>query len=84
MKIFNTKKREVGVLEIFRTKKTVVKILEIPGTCNSREALTTTRSSPLVRIQNNLRRSLSFMALTLMSITASTLTTAVQENMETD
>ena len=71
MKIFNTKKMEVGILEILRT-------------CNSREALTTTRSSPLVRIQNNLRRSLSFMALTLMSITASTLTTAVQENMETD
>ena len=59
MKIFNTKKREVGILEIFRTKKTEAKILEILGTCNSREALTTTRSSPLVRIQNNLRRSLS-------------------------
>ena len=83
MKIFDTKKTEVGILKIFRTK-TEVKTLKILRTCNSREALTTTRSSPLVRMQNNLRRSLSFMALTLMSITASTLTTAVQENMETD
>ena len=82
MKIFNTKKTEVGILEIFKTK-TKVKTLEILRTCNSREALTTTRSSPLVRIQNNLR-SLTFIALKLMSITALTLTTAVQENMEPD
>ena len=81
MKIFNSKKREVGILEIFRTKKTEVKLLEILRTCNSREALTTTRSSPLVRIQNNLR-SLTFIALKLMSITALTLTTDIQENME--
>ena len=77
MKISNTKKTEVGMLEISRTKKTEVKRLEILRTCNSREASTTTRSSPLVRIKNNLRGSLSFMALTLMSITALTLTTAV-------
>ena len=65
MKIFNTKKTEVGILEILRTKIAVT-TLEILRPCNSREALTTTRSSPLVRVQNNLRRSLSFMALTLM------------------